>query len=97
MAKCWKIEIDDTRYKIIDYTVQPDEKSINGILAEINDYFQIYKIKGINISDDVKPGPVKILLLMQKNNIVHLTNQTTIYHKMEDEKGVYENLWDLKT
>ncbi len=89
---CWKVEIDDPEYKIIDYTVQPNEKSVWDIGR--NRAISEYKIKELNdIGDDVKPGQkLKIPSSYAKRTTLYIdkSNYLPIYHKMEDEKGVYE-------
>lgn len=53
-----------------------------------------YKIKELNdIGDDVKPGQkIKIPSAYAKKTTLYIdkSNYLPIYHKMEDEKGVYE-------
>lgn len=89
---CWKIEIDDPEYKIIDYTVQPNEKSVWDIGR--NRAISEYKIKELNdIGDDVKAGQkIKIPSSYAKRTTLYIdkSNYLPIYHKMEDEKGIYE-------
>ena len=56
--------------------------------------FSEYKIKELNdIGDEVKPGQViKIPSSYAKKTTLYIdkTNYLPIYHKMEDEKGIYE-------
>lgn len=89
---CWKIEINDPDYKIIEYTVQPNEHSVWAIGKKLA--ISEYKIKELNdIGDDVKPGQkIKIPSSYAKKTtlFVDKSNYLPIYHKMEDEKGVYE-------
>lgn len=89
---CWKIEINDADYKIIDYTVQPGETSVWQIGNKLA--ISEYKIKELNdIGDGVKPGQkIKIPSSYAKKTTLFIdkSNYLPIYHKMEDEKGVYE-------
>ena len=89
---CWKIEINDADYKIIDYTVAAGETSVWAIGKKLA--ISEYKIKELNkIDDDVKPGQkLKIPSSYAKKTtlLIDKTNYLPIYHKMEDEKGIYE-------
>ncbi|HMV15308.1 MAG TPA: LysM peptidoglycan-binding domain-containing protein, partial [Chitinophagales bacterium] len=90
--ECWKIEINDADYKIIDYTVAAGEKSVWQIGKKLA--ISEYKIKELNdIDDDVKPGQkLKIPSSYAKKTTLYIdkSNLLPIYHKMEDEKGIYE-------
>ena len=59
-----------------------------------------YKIKELNdIGDEVKPGQViKIPSSYAKKTTLYIdkTNYLPIYHKMEDEKGIYE-IYEFKS
>jgi hypothetical protein len=89
---CYKIEINDPDYKIIQHTVGAKETSV----WDIGNAHAIseYKIKELNdIGDDVKPGQVlKIPSSYAKKTTLYIDKATylPIYHKMEDEKGIYE-------
>jgi len=89
---CWKVEINDPDYKIIDYTVAAGETSVWAIGKKLA--ISEYKIKELNnIDDDVKPGQkLKIPSAYAKKTTFYIdkSNYLPIYHKMEDEKGVYE-------
>lgn len=89
---CWKVEINDANYKIINYTVAAGETSVWAIGKKLA--ISEYKIKELNdIGDDVKPGQViKIPSSYAKKTTLYIdkSNYIPIYHKMEDEKGVYE-------
>lgn len=89
---CWKIELTDPDYKIIDYTVQAGETSVWAIGKKLA--ISEYKIKELNnIGDDVKPGQkIKVPSAYAKKTTLYIdkSNYLPIYHKMEDEKGVYE-------
>lgn len=90
--ECYKIEINDPDFKIIPYTVSPKESSVwdIGNARAISEY----KIKELNdIGDEVKPGQVlKIPSSYAKKTTLYIDKATylPIYHKMEDEKGIYE-------
>lgn len=90
--ECWKIEINDPDYKIINYTVQPGETSVWAIGNKLA--ISEYKIKELNdIGDGVKAGQViKVPSSYAKKTTLFIdkSNYLPIYHKMEDEKGVYE-------
>lgn len=89
---CWKVEINDADYKIIDYTVAAGETSVWAIGKKLA--ISEYKIKELNdIGDEVKPGQViKIPSSYAKKTTLYIdkSNYLPIYHKMEDEKGIYE-------
>lgn len=89
---CWKVEIDDPDYKIINYTVKPGTTSVWQIGNELA--ISEYKIKELNdIGDDVKAGQVlKIPSSYAKRTTLLIDKATMlpIYHKMEDEKGIFE-------
>ncbi|MFN8281976.1 MAG: LysM peptidoglycan-binding domain-containing protein [Chitinophagales bacterium] len=89
---CWKVEINDADYKIVNYTVAPGETSVWAIGKKLA--ISEYKIKELNnIDDDVKPGQViKIPSSYAKKTTLYIDKTTylPIYHKMEDEKGIYE-------
>ncbi len=89
---CWKVEINDADYKIINYTVAAGETSVWSIGKKLA--ISEYKIKELNdIGDEVKPGQViKIPSSYAKKTTLYIdkTNYLPIYHKMEDEKGIYE-------
>lgn len=89
---CWKVEINDADYKIINYTVAAGETSVWAIGKKLA--ISEYKIKELNdIGDDVKPGQViKIPSSYAKKTILYIDKATylPIYHQMEDEKGIYE-------
>jgi len=89
---CWKVEIIDDEYKIMEYTVQAGETSIWAIGKKLA--ISEYKIKELNdIGDDVKPGQkIKIPSAYAKKTTLYIdkSNYLPIYHKMEDEKGIYE-------
>jgi outer membrane lipoprotein-sorting protein len=89
---CWKIEINDADYKIVDYTVAAGETSVWAIGKKLA--ISEYKIKELNdIGDDVKPGQkIKIPSSYAKKTTLYIDKSTylPIYHKMEDEKGIYE-------
>ncbi len=89
---CWKIEINDADYKIIDYTVAAGETNVWQIGKKLA--VSEYKIKELNnIDDEVKPGQkIKIPSSYAKKTTLFIDKTTylPIYHKMEDEKGIYE-------
>jgi len=89
---CWKIEINDADYKIIDYTVAAGETTVWAIGKKLA--ISEYKIKELNdIGDEVKPGQkIKIPSSYAKKTTLYIdkSNYLPIYHKMEDEKGIYE-------
>ena len=95
---CWKIEINDADYKIINYTVAAGETSVWAIGKKLAT--SEYKIKELNdIGDEVKPGQViKIPSSYAKKTTLYIdkTNYLPIYHKMEDEKGIYE-IYEFKS
>lgn len=90
--ECWKIEITDADYAIINYTVAANEKSVWQIGKKLA--ISEYKIKELNdIGDEVKPGQtLKIPSSYAKKTTLYIdkSNFLPIYHKMEDEKGIYE-------
>ncbi len=90
--ECYKIEINDPDYKIIDYTVAANETSVWQIGKKLA--ISEYKIKELNnIGDEVKPGQkLKVPSSYAKKTTLYIdkTNYLPIYHKMEDEKGIYE-------
>ncbi len=89
---CWKVELNDFDYKIIDYTVAAGETSVWTIGKKLA--ISEYKIKELNnIGDDVKPGQnIKIPSAYAKKTTLYIDKDTNlpIYHKLEDEKGIYE-------
>lgn len=89
---CWKIEINDPDYKIINYTVPAGTTTVWQIGSKLA--ISEYKIKELNnIGDDVKAGQVlKIPSSYAKKTTLYIDKSTylPIYHKMEDEKGIYE-------
>ncbi len=90
--ECWKIEIDDKDYKIIDYTVPVGVNSVWQIGTKLA--ISEYKIKELNdMGDDVKAGQkIKIPSSYAKKTTLYIdkSNYLPIYHKLEDEKGIYE-------
>lgn len=90
--ECWKVELTDPDYKIENYTVAPGETNVWQIGKKLA--ISEYKIKELNdIDDDVKPGQViKITSAYAKKSTFYIDKATSlpIYHKMEDEKGIYE-------
>ncbi|HQD12552.1 MAG TPA: LysM peptidoglycan-binding domain-containing protein [Chitinophagales bacterium] len=90
--ECWKVEINDPEYKIITYTVAANETSVWQIGKKLA--ISEYKIKELNdIGDEVTPGQkIKIPSSYAKKTTLYIdkSNYLPIYHKMEDEKGVYE-------
>ncbi len=95
---CWKIEISDPDYKIIDYTVAAGETSVWSIGKKLA--ISEYKIKELNnIDDEVKPGQkLKIPSSYAKKTTLYVdkSNYLPIYHKMEDDKGIYE-IYEFKS
>jgi hypothetical protein len=95
---CWKIEINDDDYKIIDYTVAAGETNVWQIGKKLA--ISEYKIKELNnIGDEVKPGQkLKIPSSYAKKTTLFIDKASylPIYHKMEDEKGVYE-IYEFKS
>ncbi len=89
---CWKVEINDADYKIINYTVAAGENSVWAIGKKLA--ISEYKIKELNnIGDEVKPGQVlKIPSSYSKKTTIYIDKATylPLYQKIEDEKGVYE-------
>jgi outer membrane lipoprotein-sorting protein len=89
---CWKVQIDDPDYKIITYTVKAGTTSVWQIGNELA--VSEYKIKELNdIGDEVKAGQVLKVPSSYAKRTTLLVDKTTflpIYHKMEDEKGIYE-------
>lgn len=89
---CWKVELTDPDYKITTYTVAAGETSVWQIGKKLA--ISEYKIKELNnIGDEVKPGQViKIPSAYAKKSTFYIDKATylPIYHKMEDEKGIYE-------
>lgn len=89
---CWKIEINDADYKIINYTVLAGETSVWSIGKKLA--ISEYKIKELNkIDDNIKTGQVlKIPSSYAKKTTLYIdkSNYLPIYHKLEDEKGIYE-------
>lgn len=89
---CWKIEINDPDYKIIEHTVKADETTV----WKLGDKLAIpeYKIKELNgIKDELTPGQkIKIPSSYAKKTTIYLDKATylPLYQKMEDEKGMYE-------
>lgn len=89
---CYKIELNDPDYKIIPYTVAAGQSTVwdIGNARAISEY----KIKELNsIGDDVKVGQqLKIPSSYAKKTTLYIDKTTylPIYHKMEDEKGIYE-------
>ncbi|MDB5228531.1 MAG: hypothetical protein JWN78_2724 [Bacteroidota bacterium] len=97
---CYKVELNDPDYKIIPYTVGKETNVWDiGKARAISEY----KIKELNdIGDDVKAGQqLKIPSSYAKKTTLYIDKTTylPIYHKMEDEKGIYEiyEFKDLKT
>lgn len=95
---CWKIEINDDDYKIIDYTVAAGETNVWQIGKKLA--ISEYKIKELNdIGDEVKSGQkLKIPSSYAKKTTLFIDKASylPIYHKMEDEKGVYE-IYEFKS
>ena len=89
---CWKVELSDPDYKIVNYTVAAGETTVWQIGKKLA--ISEYKIKELNnIDDEVKPGQViKIPSAYAKKSTFYIDKSTSlpIYHKMEDEKGIYE-------
>jgi hypothetical protein len=89
---CYKIEISDPDYKIISYTVAANEKTVWQIGKKLA--ISEYKIKELNkIGDEVVPGQkLKIPSSYAKKTTLYVDKKTylPIYHKMEDEIGMYE-------
>lgn len=89
---CYKIEINDPDYKIISYTVGPNEKTVWQIGKKLA--VSEYKIKELNkIGDEVTPGQkLKVPSSYAKKTTLYVDKKTylPIYHKMEDEIGMYE-------
>ncbi|MBK6273853.1 MAG: DUF1571 domain-containing protein [Saprospirales bacterium] len=89
---CWKVELLDPDYKIVNYTVAAGETTVWQIGKKLA--ISEYKIKELNnIDDEVKPGQViKIPSAYAKKSTFYIDKSTSlpIYHKMEDEKGIYE-------
>ncbi len=90
--ECYKIEILDPDYKIVDFTVAPSQNTVWSIgnARAISEY----KIKELNdIDDEVKPGQkIKIPSSYAKKTTLYIDKTTylPLYHKLEDEKGIYE-------
>jgi outer membrane lipoprotein-sorting protein len=88
---CYKIELTDPDYKIVDYTVGKESTVWDiGNARAISEY----KIKELNnINDEVTAGQkLKIPSSYAKKTTLYIDKNTylPIYHKMEDEKGIYE-------
>lgn len=94
---CWKIEIVDPEYKIINHTVKANEATV----WKVGDAYAVpeYRIKEINdIDDKLTPGQViKIPSSYAKKTTIYLDKSTylPLYQKMEDDKGVYE-IYEMK-
>lgn len=94
---CWKIEINDPDYKIINHTVKADETTV----WKIGEKYAVpeYRIKEINdIDDKLTAGQViKIPSSYAKKTTIYLDKATylPLYQKMEDDKGVYE-IYEMK-
>jgi outer membrane lipoprotein-sorting protein len=90
--ECWKVQIDDAEYKIINYTVKAGTTNVWQIGNELA--VSEYKIKELNkIGDDVKAGQVlKVPSSYAKRTTLYVdkSNFLPIYHKLEDEKGIFE-------
>lgn len=90
--ECLKVVISDPDYKIIDYTVKPGQTNVWQIGSDLA--ISEYKIKELNgIGDDVKPGQkLKIPSSYAKVTTIYFDKATNlpVFHRMEDEKGVYE-------
>ena len=95
---CYKVELNDPDYKIIEYTVGPKESTVwdIGSARAISEY----KIKELNnIGDDVSPGQkLKIPSSYARKTTLYIDKSTylPIYHKMEDEKSIYE-IYEFKS
>ncbi len=89
---CYKIELTDPDFKIIPYAVTANQNTVwdIGNARAISEY----KIKELNgISDDVKPGQqLKVPSSYAKKTTLYIDKSSylPVYHKMEDEKGIYE-------
>lgn len=90
--ECLKVVISDPDYKIIDYTVKPGTTSVWQIGSELA--ISEYKIKELNnIGDEVSPGQkLKVPSSYAKVTTIYFDKATSlpVFHRMEDEKGVYE-------
>lgn len=90
--ECWKVQIDDPEYKITTYKVKPGTTSVWQIGNELA--ISEYKIKELNgIGDAVTTGQVlKVPSSYAKRTTLYVDKTTflPIYHKMEDEKGIFE-------
>lgn len=68
--ECWKIEINDVDYKIIDYTVQLGETSVWAIGKKLA--ISEYKIKELtDIGDIVHPQTQNPIILCQENYLIY--------------------------
>lgn len=89
---CWAIEIIDKDYKIINYTVKADEKTVWDLGKKLS--IPEYRVKQLNnIDNDLTAGQVlKIPSAYAKKTTVYVDKDTylPIYQKMEDDEGVYE-------
>lgn len=94
---CWVIEITDKDYKILNYTVKADEKTVWDLGKKLS--IPEYRIKQLNdIGNDLTAGQVlKIPSAYAKKTTVYVDKDTflPIYQKMEDDEGVYE-LYEFK-
>jgi LysM repeat protein len=94
---CYKIEINDPEYKIINYTVKAGQTTV----WKVGDALAVpeYRIKELNdIDDDLKVGQViKIPSSYAKKTTIYLDKATNLplYQKMEDDKGTYE-IYEMK-
>lgn len=89
---CWAIEIVDKDYKIINYTVKADEKTVWDLGRKLS--IPEYRVKQLNdIGNELTAGQVlKIPSAYAKKTTVYVDKDTylPIYQKMEDDEGVYE-------
>lgn len=89
---CYKIEINDPDYKIVNHTVKADETTVWKIGEKLA--LPEYRIKEINdIDDKLTAGQViKVPTSYAKKTTIYLDKATylPLYQKVEDDKGVYE-------
>ncbi|MCB0507040.1 MAG: DUF1571 domain-containing protein [Chitinophagales bacterium] len=91
--QCWKVVIKDPDYKITTYKVTASDKTVwdIGQKLAVSEY-KIMELNNID-DDDIDAGDViKVPSSYAKVTTLYVdkSNYLPIYHKMEDEKGIYE-------
>ena len=90
---CYKIELNDTKYGTTEYTIKEGETIWKICEAKAIPEYKVKELNNWMDYDDMTAGKkIKIPTSYAKKTTLYIDKTTNlpIYHKMEDDKGMYE-------